>query len=32
VPALIALHNTSGLPSAYLVQKLPARHAYLAYE
>ena len=32
VTALIALHDASGLPSAYLVQELPARDAYLAYE
>ena len=32
VTALVALHDASGLPSAYLVQELPARDAYLAYE
>ena len=32
VTALITLHDASGLPSAYLIQELPARYAYLAYE
>ena len=32
VPALVALHDAAGLPSAYLVQELSPGDAYLAYE